>query len=401
MTSRHGQCEWFRDAVIYHVLVDRFAGARRDTCERPVFAGGTPRGIRGKRPHIAGPGLHPLWLAPFYAATSYHGYDVTDYFRVDPHWGTVTDFEDLTAACASAGLRVIADFVPHHCSSRHAKFREAQAGRLRDWFLFSKGRDEYAAYMGIGYLPKLNLANRAVRNHVIRAARFWLSRGLSGYRLDHAIGPSREFWAEFRDEIKAEFPDAVLIGEAPFDRFPLRHLSQLGLRGRFWRGLAARLPGVYGTDLAMQTFVGVLDGCLDFTFQRIVLENLCKPISRELAVDAARKALRRHYARFPDEFLLPTFLDNHDCDRFLYRFRGPQSSVNLRAAVELQFSLPQPPVVYYGTEVGMTQPEGISDRGHHGDNLARQPMIWDEDRWDRELLEFYRDQISRRRQGQG
>ena len=390
---------WFADAVIYHVMLDRFSPCSRETHDRPAFAGGTLGGLAEKLPYIADLGFNTVWVSPFYACDSYHGYDVTDYFSVNPRWGTLADVEALVSAAGRLSLKVIADFVPNHCSARHPYFADARdnpSSPYRRWFCFEGDSDRYVSYMSTGYLPRLDLRHDAAAAHITRAALFWLGRGLAGFRLDHALGPHHTFWGPFVRRIKAEFPSAVLIGEAPFAGFPPGQLRTIGLKGKYRRWLAGRVPGTDATDLAMRAFVGVLDGCLDFTFMSVVHEALKTSLPRQEAVDLARRRLRRHYGRFPDGFFLPTFLDNHDCDRFAYTFRGPEARANLEAAAALQFDLPQPPVVYYGTEVGMTQPAGISDRPHHGDNLARQPMIWDENRQDQTVRSFYRELIARR-----
>jgi len=391
---------WFADAIIYHVMLDRFAPCPHATFDRPEFAGGTLRGLTQKLPYIADLGFNTVWLSPFYDCRSYHGYDVTDLFSVNPRWGTLADFEALAAAARRLSLRLIADFVPNHFSAMHPFFVEAvdnPAGPYRRWFHFERNSDRYISYMSTGYLPKLDLRHAATADHVTRAALFWLGRGLDGLRLDHATGPPHAFWVRFARQIRSEFPAAVLIGEAPFSHFPFAQLRTLGLRNKHRRWLQSRLPWADGTDEAMRAFVGVLDGCLDFTFMEIVHRALKTPLPRQDAIARARRHLHRHYARFPANFHLPTFLDNHDCNRFAYEFRGDEARANLEAAATLQFSLPQPPIVYYGTEVGMTQGESLADRPRHGDTLARQPMVWNEDNQDRDLQAFYRDLIAQRK----
>lgn len=399
---------WFANAIIYHLLIDRFAGTRQAVCEKPEPAGGSLRALAGMVDYIADLGFNTIWISPFYEAVSYHGYDITDYRKINPAFGTLDDLRQLIADCRSAGVsggvsggvRVIADFVPNHCSAKHPFFLDAKGSsnsRYRDWFHFDKRGGGYASFMGYANLPRLNLRNREAREHIIEAALFWLDQGLAGFRLDHAVGPPHEFWIEFRDRVKRDHPEAVLIGEAPFYRFPFNRLNTIGLPGKWRRCLLSRLPFVEGDDLAARAFVGVLDGCLDFTFQRIVLDNLRRSCTRPEAAARAKRQLERHYRRFPKGFYLPTFLDHHDCNRFLYEFRGDQSRENLKSAATLQFEIDQPPIVYYGTEIGMTQAAGIGDQPHHGDNLARQPMIWDENEQDQGVKDFYRKLIGRRK----
>jgi len=217
---------------------------------------------------------------------------------------------------------------------------------------------------------------------------------LDGFRLDHCIGPSHQFWRVFRDSVKARKPGAVLVGEAWLWGVELKHLPTLGLRNKHVKWLLSKLPFYDLTQAAMLEYVGELDGCLDFTFQRLMREYVAQPTwSRPKWL--LKWKLRRHYARFPDGYCLPTFLDNHDMDRFLYQCAGDKH--RLREAARVQFANPQPPIIYYGTEVGMTQKESTLAASQHGDLQAREPMDWNPKSWDTELFKFYQRFIEKRR----
>jgi glycosidase len=209
--------EWFRKAVIYQILIDRFVGCGSDGWDKPQFLGGTIRGIIQRLDYIKDLGVNTLWISPFYKTDQYHGYHVMDFYQVEPRFGNVEDLKELIDFVHKAGMRIIADFVPNHVSDQHPYFLDARKrvdSPYYDWFYFNHWPNDYLCFLSIGSLPKLNLDNLSTRKHIIDAAKFWLSLGLDGYRLDHCIGPTHKFWKLFRVEIKSQFPDCILIGEA-------------------------------------------------------------------------------------------------------------------------------------------------------------------------------------------
>lgn len=158
-------------------------------------------------------------------------------------------------------------------------------------------------------------------------------------------------------------------------------------RNKFLKRLLHRIVGRPST-LHQRDYIGQMDGVLDFRFHTLVKkfianESLLKP--RRLL----EKLLEFHYSRLPESFLLPTFLDNHDVNRFVYEC--DQDVERFKEAARLQFSTEQPKIIYYGTETGMTQRHGMEDYPAHGDLRARKPMNWD-DR-DGEMLEFYKNLV--------
>lgn len=388
--------EWLQNAVVYHILVDRFAGYENPDGSQPQFCGGNIRAIREKLPYLKDLGVNTIWLSPFYKTSAYHGYHVTDFYKPDPRFGSLKDLKALINEGHRRGFRFIADFVANHCSSQHPIFLDAQKNTgsiYRKWFYFTRWPDEYLCFLSVKELPKINLDHPPAREHITQAALHWLDQGFDGFRLDHCVGPSHDFWRAFRGVIKKRRPDAVLIGEAWFSGVERRHLPTLGLRRKNLKWLLSHLPGYNLTDAAMREYVGELDGCLDFVFQNLVREYIAQPewYRPEWLL---RWMLWRHYSRFPPGFHLPTFLDNHDMDRFLYQCR--QNKHKLMEAARIQFKQRHPPVIYYGTEVGVTQENSVL---HHGDLLARKPMPWDTTKWDSQLISFYRNLIKKRVEG--
>ncbi|WP_322495418.1 alpha-amylase family glycosyl hydrolase [Chloroflexus sp.] len=357
-----GAPAWLDEAVIYHIFIDRFhPGPDRQFAHPPTpmgIYGGTLAGVTAKLDYIASLGTTAIWLSPLFPSPSHHGYNATDYYSVEPRMGTLADLQTLIAAAHDRGMRVILDYTANHFSSRHPIFQRAitdPSSPERDWFTFTQYPDKYVSFFGVAELPQLDLDHPPARQFMIDAARYWLEQGVDGYRLDYTIGPSHDFWTAFRAAMRAIKFDCVLLGEA------------------------------VDTAEVLRSYIGRLDGCLDFL--------LLQAIRRFFAFDEIKAStfaifLNRHLAYFPPGFALPSFLDNHDMNRFLWVARG--DTRRLRLAALCQYTLPHPPVLYYGTEVGLSQRLDVrhADGSGHPEE-ARLPMLWDDDQ-DRDLLQFYR-----------
>ena len=375
--------DWFKDAIIYHILIDRFAGCKSNEWDKPRFLGGNIRGIINKLDYIKELGVNTLWISPFYEASAYHGYHITDFFKVDPHFGNQDDLIELINKVHKAGMRIITDFVPNHCSHKHPFFLDAQKNentKYKKWFYFRNWPDDYLCFLSFKELPKLNLDNLKTVTHIIDSAKYWLSLGIDGYRLDHCIGPKHKFWKAFREELKNDYPDCVLIGEAWMRGIKFRELRTVNVRRKYLKWLQGE-----ASDGLFKEYIGELDGVLDFAFQRIICNFALRRISKEEVIHQ----LQRHYRKFPPNFYLPTFLDNHDMDRFLFECNN--NIEILKEAVQIQFSIDQPKIIYYGTEVGISQGEFIRNISSHGDLQTSIVMEWDDQ--NKELFELYRNTI--------
>jgi glycosidase len=217
----------------------------------------------------------------------------------------------------------------------------------------------------------------------------WLDFGIDGFRLDHAPGPSLGFWREFHAAVKRHNPAAFLVGEATFMGLKRNCLNTLQTPHKHRYFLDAQ-RGVPVADAIMREYAGVFDGLLDFQFQQTLKDNVATARTRPASRTVQRR-LDAHYAAFPAGCTLPSFLDNHDMNRFLFEARNQKT--RLKAAAEIQFRQKPPPIIYYGTEVGMSQTQDVA--GPHGDLEARGLMPWQHQ--DLELLEFYTDLIRKRK----
>ena len=356
--------EWTRQAVIYQIFVDRFNPGNGRSWLNPEtpagFYGGRIRGITENLDYIAELGANVLWLTPIFPSPSHHGYDATDLFEVEPRLGTKDDLKELLEAAHHRDMRVLLDFVPNHWSHLHASFQDAinnPESPYRDWYNFTHWPDEYETFFGVKELPQVNLRNLHARQSMLDAAAYWLEFGVDGYRVDYALGPSPDFWAEFRRTTRSVKPDCWTFGEV-----------------------------VEPSD-AQLNFEGGLDGCLDF----ILMEGLRQGFAfRQWTGGQLAEFLVRHEDYFPATFSRPSFLDNHDMNRFLWAVEGDKR--RLRLAALCQFTLAGPPIIYYGTEIGLSQERDVRQEGRGLPEESRLPMLWG-DIQDLQLLKEYQSLI--------
>ena len=348
--------KWVREAVIYHIFLDRFYPGDGVPWKRPTnlsgFFGGTLRGAIQKLDYIQSLGCNAVWLSPLFASPSHHGYDATDYYTVEPRFGTNAELIELIDKAHQRGMRIILDFVANHWSNQHPTFQAAQRdpdSEYRAWYTWQRWPDEYASFFGVKGMPQLNLKHKPTSDYLLRCAQHWLQKGVDGYRLDYAPGPPRTFWADFRQACKAVKSDAFLFGE------------------------------VVSHSEVIASYIPHFDGCLDFLLADAFRRTFALETSTLLEFEAS---LAKHEMYFPKDFSLPAFLDNHDMTRILYLAKEDKAKVKL--AVLVLFTLSAPPVIYNGTEVGVSQrnPLGRFEE-------ARLPMPWGDDA-DKDLLGYFR-----------
>jgi len=390
---------WLKNATIYHIFVDRFSrGAEHDKkpipCSGPVFCGGNIQGIVDRLDYLQDLGINTILISPVNKTSAYHGYHITDFFNVDPRFGSVGILKVLIHEAHRRGVRILIDFVANHISYKHPYFLDAQHNQdsqYRNWFYFVRWPDKYLCFLSYYELPKLNLDYAHTRDHLVNSAKWWLAMGIDGFRLDHVVGPKHSFWRFFREEVKKEYPNAVLIGEVGISGVRWHELRTINVRGKYMKWVKHLFGSA--SDSVLKEYVGDLDGVLDFEFQKLMKEFIAKPSFLRPRWLLQWK-LKRHYKKFPEGFYLPTFLDNHDMNRFI--FTTGQDKNKLKEAAKIQFSQTQPPIIYYGTEIGLTQREDVSSFKEDGDLVARGMMRWQEKEWDKGLLAFYRGLIHER-----
>lgn len=357
---------WARQAVIYHIFVDRFFPGKgkswKQTNNLKSFIGGTLWGVLEKLDYIADLGATCIWLSPIFPSPTPHGYDATDYENIEPRLGGNTALRELVSAAHGLGLKIILDLVCNHLSSEHPIFQDALSNsksRFRSWFLFDDPRFGYRTYFGVPSMPQINLNDPEAKKWMIDNACYWLREfDVDGFRLDHANGPGPGFWSDFWAACKKEKPEVFCFGE------------------------------IVEPPPSILRYHGRMDGVLDFHLAEAIRKTFAY---RTLDEEKFFQFIDRHQAFFPKDFLLLTFLDNHDMDRFLFIAKNNKS--RLEQAASVQMNLPGPPIIYYGTEVGLSQT--ISKASRIGLEASRMPMLWGDDQ-DEELLNFYKAIIRNR-----
>jgi len=357
--------DWARSAVIYHIFVDRFypgdGKSWLQTKDLQGFCGGTLWGILEKLDYIQDLGANCIWLSPTWQSPSHHGYDVTDYCQTEARLGGDEALRALIQAAHERGIRVLLDMVCNHISNLNPVFQLAlndETSPYRDWFTWDDSPVGYRTFFGVKSMPQVNLTNPAAKAWMLDIARYWLKEfDADGYRLDYANGPNPQFWWEFRAACREVKPDSFIFGE------------------------------VVESPDNIARYIGRLDGCLDFHIGEALRKTFGWKTMRETALD---EFTARHARYFPPDFVMPSFVDNHDMDRFLFIADGDKDA--LRRAAAYQMSLPNPPIIYYGTEVGLSQRVTANSGGLH---QSRTPMLWGDEQ-DHDLLGYYKDLIRAR-----
>ncbi len=360
--------EWWRNAVLYEIYVRSFADGNDDGL-------GDLAGIRDRLPYLRDLGVDGIWLTPFYPTPDAdHGYDVMDYVDVDPRFGTLADFDALVADAHELGLRVVIDVVPNHTSDQHAWFRSALAdpsGPDRARYVFRVGEDggppsnwtsafggsawkldeasgEYYLHMFAPEQPDLDWHNPEVEASFDEILRFWLDRGVDGFRIDVA---------------QALYKDRTLTDtEEPAQRTWhadwVRHVNQpelLPLYAR-WHDLVDDYAGermlVGEIVLRDQHAVAqyVTPERLHLAFNFTLLHSEWDADAMRETIDATRVALDAVGA--PATWVL----ENHDVVRLPTRYGGgPEGERRARAAALLLLALPGTVFLYAGQELGLEE----------------------------------------------
>jgi glycosidase len=351
---------WAHAAIVYQVFPDRFYPGNGRTWNKVKsltdFYGGTLRGVIDKLDYIQSLGFNTIWLNPFFKTSSHHGYNASDYYTVEPRLGTNADLKELIEKSHARGLRLVLDFVANHWSKDHPTFQDAQKNPnspYHGWYFWNHWPDDYECYFNVRELPRINLSHPAARAYMLDVARYWLREGFDGYRLDFAYGPPHDFWVDFRRACREVNPDCWIFGE-------IIHTAE-------W----------------LRSYTGILDGTLDFFLTRALRQTFALDSMTLVEFEAF---LSGHEAYFPPEHIRPSFLDNHDEARFLHI--AGDDKARLRLAALVHYTLVGPPVVYYGTETGLSQERPMHQNGRNIFEECRLPMNWDTA--DAALQDYYR-----------
>ena len=362
--------EWAENAIVYQVFPARFAASKpvsdKKWYKAPITSkdeiGGDLPGLCEKLGHIKDLGADILYLTPIFKANTTHKYDTVDYYQIDPTFGTEEDLLKLVDRAHGLGLRVILDGVFNHTSTEFFAFEDVkkngEKSKYLDWyyvegFSVRSGWGVKPNYLTFGYyggMPKLNQGNPETARYFIDVALYWMRRAnIDGWRLDVADEIGHKFWKDFRSAIRAEFPDALLVGE-------VWHYAPDFLGGDEW------------------------DSIMNYQFYRAVTGAVSgAEAPSRIANDLNRLRGRLHPKVQP---LLWNLLGSHDTPRLLHVCGGDKRRMKL--AIAIQMLSPGSPFIYYGDEYGM-------DGGKDPD--CRRGMLWDENRQDKDMYAWYRELI--------
>ena len=334
---------------------------------------GDLNGVTAKLDYLKSLGVDGIWLMPINPSPSYHGYDITDYEAINPQYGTMADFERLLREAHQRGIKVVLDLVINHTSDESPWFKAAQDPHspYRHWYEWATPATDLKAisatggplwhatpdgdhYLGVfvAQMPDLDYDTPAVRAEMIKVGRFWLDKGVDGFRLDAAqhIYDDREtdadnpvalkknlaWWREFHQGIDVSNPHAWLVGE-----------------------VARQNPD----DLT--PWMGALDAVFDFPLAIRLVDSAKEERDRDIGATlermsaAYRTAAHGRYDNAP-------FLSNHDQERVMSQLANNPD--HMRTAAAMLLTLPGHPFIYYGEELGM--------RGEKPDPQLREPMRW-------------------------
>ncbi len=391
---------WWKDGVIYQIYPRSYSDSNNDGL-------GDLPGITARLDYLAQLGIDAIWLSPFYPSPDADfGYDISDHTQVDDRFGTLQDFDHMLAQAHALGIRIVLDLVLNHTSSKHPWFVESRSNKSnpkREWYLWREKKNNWqAVFGGSGWTydattsqyfyhmflpeqPDLNWHNPEVRQAQLDVVRFWLERGVDGFRLDVFNVYYKD--AEFRDNPKK-------IGLRGFDRQVHLHDTNqpemIPFLNEFRRLLENYSQSYSVGETFMATpekaanYVGdhLLHAAFSFDFTKGDLFFPWKP-------DWVFKQIRKREEIFKDNRWPTTVMSNHDLPRAASRYSRSEEDIQTRFAMTLLMTLRGTPFLYYGEEIGMRdlrlKHSQIMDPPgkrfwpfYKGRDGCRGPMQWDD-----------------------
>jgi len=386
--------QWYMGTVYYQIFIDSFENGdpsndppRKISVYEPRergYYGGDLRGIINRLEYIRSLGVETLYLTPVFKSTSYHRYDVYDYRDVDRYLGTIDDLMELIEKLHRHGMRIVLDIPLHHTSSCFPAFIDAlkngRNSRYWNWYCFLEEpsreivkeilkylepecrADElnqefhwrrrlkpfYECFFMVWSMPKINHDCMETLDYFIEITRYWIERGVDGFRIDVGLGIHSQWLKAYYIAVKSLKNDFLLLGE--LNDYP-----------------------VYYSEY--------FDSMMDYYWRKVLLERV---VDKRITIEHLIYSLNRLYGEIPHYQAVSLYhsLGTHDTPRI--KTIVGSDKARLKLLYTLLFTLPGSPAIYYGDEIGM---EG----GNDPDN--RRPMIWDKHRWDTEILEHIRKLI--------
>ena len=366
--------EWAANKVVYQIFPSRYAASQPVDKElwykAPITftdnLHGDIRGIIDHLDYIRDLGIDVIYLTPIFKSDSCHKYDTTDYYQIDPSFGTTEDLKELVQKAHECGMKVVMDAVFNHTGRDFFAFKDIiekeEKSRYLDWYFIDKfpldnESGQAPNFKCFGYysgMPKLNLKNPEVEKYVTDVACYWIKEcDIDGWRMDVGDEISHYFWKHFRRAVKAVKKDALIIGE-------IWHYAGDFLEGDEWDTVMNYPFYLNLIDLLADEKIGVSRFIQNLGYMKGRLNKKCYPLMWNL-------------------------IDSHDTARFLHLCNNKQKQ---HLAAAFQLLMPGMPMIYYGDELAMP---GANDPD------CRRGMYWDEEYRDNEMLEWYKRLIQVRR----
>ncbi|HOV13897.1 MAG TPA: glycoside hydrolase family 13 protein [Spirochaetota bacterium] len=375
-----------KNGIIYQIFPERFARGGKKTFQEKIneglyaknaifkewnelptkgimqgmeFFGGDLFGVAEKISYFIDLGVDTLYINPFFPGVSNHKYDALQYKDVDKAFGGMEAFDLLLKKAHDNHIKVIIDVALNHVSNEHRYFKEAIKDKNSKYINFFKFIDypkSYSCWWGADFLPELNLENPEIIEEFITGEKsiikFWIEKGVDGIRLDCANDLGPKICSLVRDTAKKINPEIKVFGE------------------------------VFNYSSEWQK---VLDGTQSYYYSGSIFSVLSSNITtKQFGKNINKLIMDSQYERLLESI---NILSSHDYKRALNSFDFDIKKYFL--ALIMQFTLPGIPKIYYGEEVGMTG-------GDDPENRA--PMIWDENKWNKNILTFYKKLIKLRKE---
>ena len=394
---------WYKNAVIYCLSVGTYMDANGDGI-------GDFEGLMRRLDYLHGLGVTAVWLMPFQTSPCKDdGYDVADYYNVDPRYGTLGDFVEFAHAAKQRGIRVLIDLVVNHTSNEHQWFKEARKdpeSKYRDWYVWSKKKPSNAntgmVFPGVqkstwtydkearayyfhrfyDFQPDLNTSNPLVQAEILKIMGFWIQQGVSGFRMDAVpfiistkganVKKPQEQWdmlRTFREFLQWRQGDCIILAEA--NVLPETDLEYFGKDGE-------RMHMMFNFQVNQHLFYA-LASCDTRPLIKAMKATKPRPATAQWGMflrnhdelDLGRLTKKERQLVF-DEFGPEKNMQLYD--RGIRRRLAPMlggDQRRLELAYSLMFTLPGTPVIRYGDELGMGDDLDLPER-----NCARTPMQW-------------------------
>ena len=394
---------WYKNAIIYCLSVGTYMDANGDGI-------GDFQGLMRRLDYLHGLGVTAVWLMPFQVSPLRDdGYDVADYYGVDPRYGTLGDFVEFSHGAKQRGIRVLIDLVVNHTSNEHPWFKEARKdpkSKYRDWYVWSKRKPRRAnhgmVFPGVqkstwsydevakawyfhrfyDFQPDLNTSNPEVQAEILKIMGFWIQLGVSGFRMDavpfviaskgaNVKKPTEQYdmLRRFREFLQWRQGDCIILAEA--NVLPETDFEYFGADGD-------RMQMMFNFQVNQHLFyalasadIGPLAAALKKTKKRPATAQWGTFLRNHDELDLARLTKQQRQVVF-DAFAPKKEMQLYDRGvrrRLATMLNGDRRRMEL--AYSLLFTLPGTPVIRYGDEIGMGDDLSLPER-----NCARTPMQW-------------------------